>query len=154
MKYKTNWLPEGYAVLTPYLIVDGAAKALEFYKKGLGAEVTLKIDGPNGTIGHAEIKIGGANVMVADQCPEMKHLAPKPGAGVPVSLLLYVPDADKAGAKFTEAGGKVMRPVADQFYGDRSGTYQDPFGHIWTLATHIEDVSPDEMAKRAREMAK
>jgi PhnB protein len=144
-------IPEGYHTLTPYLIVKGAAAALEFYAKALGAQELFRMADPSGKVGHAEMKIGDSPFMLADEFPEMGAVAPPAGGGHSVSFLVYVPDVDAAFARALAAGAKAVRPVQDQFYGDRSGTLEDPFGHQWTLATHVEDVSPEEMERRARE---
>lgn len=142
-------IPEGYHTLTPYLIVKGAAAALEFYAKALGARELVRMADPSGKVGHAEMKIGDSPFMLADEFPEMGAVAPPAGGGHSVSFLVYVPDVDAAFARALAAGAKAVRPVQDQFYGDRSGTLEDPFGHQWTLATHVEDVSPEEMERRA-----
>jgi PhnB protein len=144
-------IPDGYHTLTPYLIVKGAAAALEFYAKALGAQELVRMADPSGRVGHAEMKIGDSPFMLADEFPEMGAVAPPAGGGHSVSFLVYVPDVDAAFARALAAGAKAVRPVQDQFYGDRSGTLEDPFGHQWTLATHVEDVSPEEMERRARE---
>ena len=141
-------IPEGYSTVTPYLIVHDAAGALEFYKKALGATELMRFGGPGGKIGHAEIQIGTSRVMLADEHPEMGALSPRTIGGSAGGLALYVEDVDARFQQAVAAGGKVLRPVADQFYGDRSGTIEDPFGHKWTLATHKEDVSPEEMHRR------
>jgi PhnB protein len=141
-------IPEGYYTVTPYLIVNGAAKAIDFYKKAFGAKELFRMGGPDGKIGHAEIKIGNSPIMLADEHPEMGYRGPLTLGGTPVSILLYVDDVDKMAAQAIAAGAKVQRPVKDQFYGDRSGTFADPFGHVWTIATHKEDVSSEEMKKR------
>lgn len=144
-------VPEGYHSLTPYLIVDGAAKAIEFYVKALGAVEVMRMPAPNGRIGHAEIRIGDSHLMLADEHPEMGALGPRPGAPSPVSLLLYVADCDAVIARAAAAGAKVTRPPADQFYGDRSGGFTDPFGHSWYVSTHIKDVSNEEMRRAVDE---
>lgn len=145
-------IPEGYHSVTPYLSVNGAAKALDFYKKALGAKELCRMDMPGGKIGHAEIQIGDSRIMLADEFPEMNFRSPKSLGGSPVNLHLYVEDVDSFSAKAVEAGLKVLRPVANQFYGDRSGQFEDPFGHTWSISTHKEDLSPEEMAKRMAEM--
>jgi PhnB protein len=144
-------IPEGYHTLTPYLIVKGAGAALEFYSKAFGAQELSRMADPSGKVGHAEMKIGDSPFMLADEFPEMGAVAPRTNDGHSVSFLVYVPDVDAAFARAVAAGAKAVRPVQDQFYGDRSGTLEDPFGHQWTLATHVEDVSPEEMERRARE---
>jgi PhnB protein len=142
-------IPEGYHSVTPYLIVKGAAEALEFYKKALGAKEVVCMKGPGGKVMHAEIKIGDSFVMLADEFPEMGHVGPQTLGGTSVGLAVYVENVDAQFDKAIAAGGKVKRPVQDQFYGDRAGTLTDPYGHVWTLATHKEDVSPEEMKKRS-----
>ena len=142
-------IPEGYEGATPYLIVNGASAALDFYKKGFGAAEIMRIPAPEGRIGHAEIKIGKAVVMLADECPGMDYKSPRSLGGSPVSMMVYVPDVDAFVKHAVDAGAKLTRPVEDKFYGDRSGSLEDPFGHHWHFATHIEDVPPAEMAKRA-----
>ena len=144
-------IPEGYHSITPYLIIRGAAKALDFYKQAFGAIELFRMDSPDGRIGHAEIKIGDSPIMLADEHPEMGARSPESWGGSPVSLMLYVEDVDRVFAQAVEAGATVERPLADQFYGDRTGGLKDPFGHNWYVATHIEDVSPEEMARRAEE---
>ncbi|MBI4229521.1 MAG: VOC family protein [Planctomycetes bacterium] len=141
-------IPEGYHTATPYLIVKGAAEAIEFYKKAFGARELMRFAQPGGKVGHAEIKIGNSPIMLADEYPDMGYRGPKSLGGTAVSILLYVEDVDRLFAQAIAAGGKVDRPVKDQFYGDRSGTLKDPFGHVWTIATHKEDVSPEEMHRR------
>jgi len=145
-------IPSGYAGVTPYLIIRGAARALEFYKKAFGATELMRFPGPGGTIGHAEIKIGEGVVMLADESPEMGHKSPQTLGGTATTLLFYVADVDAQFAKAVGAGATVKQALKDQFYGDRSGTITDPFGHIWTIATHKEDVSPEEMQRRMTQM--
>jgi PhnB protein len=147
-------IPEGYHTATPYLIVKGAAEAIEFYKKAFGARELIRFADPSGKVGHAEIKIGNSPIMLADEHPEVGALSPKSLGGTAVSILLYVEDVDRLFAQAIAAGGKVDRPVRDQFYGDRSGTLKDPFGHVWTIATHKEDVSLEEMRRRMAASAK
>ena len=142
-------IPEGYHTVTPYLVVRDAASALEFYKKAFAATELLRFDGAGGKVMHAEIKIGDSPLMLADECPEMGARGPQSLGGAAVSMLIYVKDVDARFNQAVAAGGKALRPVQDQFYGDRSGTLVDPFGHVWTIATHKEDVSPEEMHKRA-----
>ena len=145
-------IPEGYHSVIPYLVIKGAASAIEFYKKAFNAVEVMRMPAPDGTIGHAEIKIGDSHVMLADEHPGMGQLSPKTIGGTPVSLMIYVPDVD---ARFNAAiagGAKQLRPLEDQFYGDRSGMVTDPFGHNWMIATHIEDVTPEEMQKRMAAM--
>jgi PhnB protein len=142
-------VPDGYHTATPYLIVKGAAKALDFYTRVFGATVVMRIDGPDGAVGHAEIQIGDSRIMLADEFPGMGSRSPQSLGGSPVGICLYLPDVDARVAKALAAGATVVRPVQDQFYGDRSGTITDPFGHLWTIATHVEDVAPEEIARRA-----
>jgi PhnB protein len=146
--------PDMYHTVTPYLIVNGAARAIEFYQKTLGAVEITRFPAPDGKIGHAELKIGDSVIMLADEYPEMGARSPQTIGGSPVQLLVYVDDVDARFRGALAAGAKETRAVQDQFYGDRSGTLQDPFGHIWTLSTHKEDVSPEEMRRRAEEMTK
>ena len=149
MTGKVKPIPEGYHTVTPYLIVKDGARAIEFYKKAFGATELLRMADPGGKIGHAEIKIGDSPIMLADEVPEMGYRSPQAYGGSPVSILLYVEDVDALTSQAIAAGAKVERPVKDQFYGDRSGGVTDPFGHVWYIATHKEDVSPEEMRKRA-----
>jgi PhnB protein len=149
MSDKVKPIPEGYNGVTPYLIVDGAAQAIEFYKRAFGAVETFRMEGPEGKIGHAELKVGDSHVMLADENPAMGARGPKTVGGSPISLVLYVEDVDAVVARAVEAGAKLTREVADQFYGDRTGGVEDPFGHAWYVATHVEDVSSEEMKKRA-----
>jgi PhnB protein len=145
-------IPEGYHSLTPYLIIDGAADALEYYKKAFGAIELFRM--PNGDkIGHAEMKIGDSPFMLSDEHPEMGYKGPKSIGGSPVGLMIYVDDCDAVFKQAIDAGGSEKKALQDQFYGDRSGTLEDPFGHIWTVATHKEDVSPEEIDKRLAAMA-
>jgi PhnB protein len=146
-------IPTAYAGVTPYLIVRDAARAIEFYTKAFAATELMRFPGPDGKIGHAEIKIGAGIVMLADESPAAGHKSPQSLGGTAVSLLFYVPDVDARFAKAVAAGGMVMNPLKDQFYGDRSGTITDPFGHIWTIATHTEDVSEAQMQLRLAAMA-
>jgi len=146
---KTEYIPDGYHTATPYLIVTGAVRALEFYKQAFGAAEVLRMDGPDGKVMHAEIKIGDSHIMLADEFPDMDARSPQTIGGTPVSLMLYLEDADAVTARAVSAGAKLLRPVQDQFYGDRCGTIADPFGHKWTIATHKEDLSPEEVRKRA-----
>jgi PhnB protein len=145
-------IPQGYNSITPYLIIKGAAQAIEYYKKVFGATETVRMNGPDGKVGHAELKIGDSHIMLADENPSMGqgHVSAAGIGGSPVSLYLYIPDVDKVVERAVAAGAKILKPVQDQFYGDRSGFIQDPFGHLWGVATHIEDVAPKEMAERAK----
>ncbi len=140
--------PPGYHTVTPYLIVKGAAQALDFYQTAFGATLLMRMDGPEGRVMHAEIKIGDSPIMLADEAPDLGLRSPLSLGGASASLLVYVDDVDVRFATAVAAGATVQRPVKDQFYGDRSGTLTDPFGQMWTLATHIEDVSPEEMTRR------
>lgn len=149
MSKKVKAVPEGYQTVTPYLIVDGGAKALDFYTAAFGATELMRIAMPNGKLGHAEFRVGDSVIMLADEHPEMGHRGPRSLGGTSVSILLYVEDVDAMAEKVITAGGRVLRPVQNQFYGDRTGTFEDPFGHVWTIATHIEDLSPEEIHKRA-----
>jgi PhnB protein len=144
-------IPDGYHAVTPYLIIQGAAKAIEFYKQALGATELFRMEapGPGGLIGHAEIKIGDSPIMLADEYPDMGYRGPKHYGGTPVSILIYVPNADAVYQQALAAGATVLKPIQDQFYGDRSGTVIDPFGHVWTIATHTEDLTPEEVGRRA-----
>jgi PhnB protein len=147
-------IPDGYHTATPYLIVDGAAQAIEFYKQAFGATVSLRLDMPDGRVGHAEVKIGDSIIMLADEFPEIGAKSPKSIGGSATSILLYVEDVDARFNQAIVAGATAERPVKDQFYGDRSGTLEDPFGHKWSVATHTEDVSSDEMQRRLASMTK
>jgi PhnB protein len=149
MPEKVKHIPDGYHSVTPYLIVSDGTRALEFYKQAFGATEVFRMEGPDGKIGHAEIKIGDSHVMLADEHPEMGARSPQTIGGSPVSLTLYVEDVDATVNQAVEAGAKLIRPVADQFYGDRTGGVTDPFGHVWFVATHIEDVPFEELKKRA-----
>lgn len=143
-------IPDGYHSLTPYLIIKGAADAMEYYKKAFGAVELFRMAGPDGKIGHAEMKIGDSPFMVADEHPEMGFVSPTTLGSSPVGLMIYVDDVDKIYPQAIAAGGKEMKALQDQFYGDRSGTLIDPFGHCWTVATHKEDVAPEELDRRAK----
>jgi len=142
-------VPDGYRTATPYLIVKGAAEAIEFYKRAFGATEMLRMADPQGRVGHAEIKIGDSVIMLADEHPAMGYRGPRSLGGSSVSILLYLEDVDGVFERAVKAGARAQRPVANQFYGDRSGTLEDPFGHVWTVATHVEDVPPEEMKRRA-----
>jgi PhnB protein len=150
---KVSYIPKDYNSVTPYLIVKDAARAIEYYKKVFGATETVRMNGPEGKIGHAELKIGNSHIMLADENPSMGpgHTSAATVGGSPVSLYVYLPDVDKAVERATAAGGKILKPVEDQFYGDRSGFIQDPFGHLWGIATHVEDVSAEEMKGGGRD---
>jgi len=142
-------IPEGYHSVTPYLILDDAARALEFYKKAFGAVELMRMPAPGGRIGHAEMRIGDSTVMLADENPQMNAKSARAYGGSPMFLMIYLPDVDATVAQAVAAGGKLERPVANQFYGDRTGAIEDPFGYHWYLATHVEDVPPDELERRA-----
>lgn len=146
---KVKPIPDGYHTVTPYLIVKGAAEAIDFYKKALGATELFRMPGPDGKIMHAEIKIGDSPVMLADECAEMNAKSPATIGGSPITIMLYVENVDKLVDQAVAAGATLSRPVADQFYGDRTGGIEDPFGHKWYIATHIEDVPMEELGKRA-----
>lgn len=154
MSSNVQAVPDGYHTATPYLIIQGAAAALEFYKKAFNASETVRMAQPDGQIGHAEMRIGDSCIMLADELPAMGYRSPKALGGSPVILLLYVEDVDAVVARAVAAGAKLTQPVQDKFYGDRSGTIEDPFGHVWTIATHTEDVSPEEMKRRMAAMQK
>ncbi len=146
-------VPEGYHNVTPYLFVRAAANAIDFYKNAFGATETVRMPGPDGRIMHAEIRIGDSIVMLADENPSMGIMSPQTVGGCPVSLHVYVENVDAIVEKAVASGAKLLRPVKDQFYGDRSGTLLDPFGHMWSVGTHIEDVSHEEMRKRMKAMS-
>lgn len=144
-------VPKGYPRVTPYLIVDGATDAIEFYGSVLGASERLRMDAPDGRIGHAELAIGDSMIMLADEAPAMGARGPRSIGGTPVTLHVYVEDVDGVFDRAVQAGAKSLRPVEDRFYGDRSGQFEDPFGHRWDVSTHVEDVPPEEMSRRAAE---
>jgi PhnB protein len=145
-------IPDGYHSVTPYLIVKGASRAIDFYKQAFGATELMRMEGPDGTVGHAEIKVGNSPVMLADEHPEMGFRSPQTLGGAGVSLMVYVENVDEVFPRAIAAGARELRPVKDQFYGDRSGTLEDPFGHVWTVSTHKEDLSADEMTQRSKEL--
>ena len=147
-------IPEGYEGATPYLIVNGASKALDFYKQAFGATERMRMPAPGGKVGHAEIAIGKALIMLADEFPDMNCKGPQSFGGSPVSIMIYVEDVDRFVQRAVEAGAKLVWPVENKFYGDRGASLEDPFGHQWHFATHVEDVPPDEMEKRAKAFAK
>ena len=149
MTSKVKPIPEGYHSVTPYLCVKDAASALEFYKKALGATELMRMPHPGGKIGHAEIKIGDSMIMLADEFPEMGFRSPQTLGGSPVAIHLYVEDVDAVVGQAVANGAKLVKEVKDQFYGDRSGAVEDPFGHVWYISTHVEDVLPEEIEKRA-----
>jgi len=140
--------PPGYHSVTPYLSLRDAKAALEFYARAFGAELVLKLDMPDGSIAHAELRIGDSIVMMSEENPEWGNRSPQSLGGSPVSLMIYVPDVDDAFRRAIEAGATQVRAVEDQFYGDRTGTLKDPYGYQWTLATHVEDVSTEEAQRR------
>lgn len=142
-------IPEGYHTATPYLVVKGAGKAIDFYKKAFGATEVMRFPMPDGSIGHAEIKIGSSHIMMADEYPDMGYVSPQTLGGTSCSILLYVEDVDAVFNRAMDAGGKSIEAVQDKFYGDRIGTLIDPFGHRWSIATHKEDMSVEEMQRRA-----
>ncbi|MEV6326026.1 VOC family protein [Nocardia sp. NPDC051787] len=144
-------IPEGYPVVSPGLAIDGAAAAVEFYKNVLGATERMRMPGPGGKIAHCELMFGNSVVMLGDPAPDMDFLDPKTVGGTPVNLYVYVEDADAAFAAALNAGAKELTPMTTQFYGDRSGSFEDPWGHRWTVATHVEDVPPEEMDRRMAE---
>jgi PhnB protein len=150
MATKVKAIPDGYHSVTPYVSIKGAAAALEFYKRAFGAELLYKLDMPDGKIGHAEIQIGDSRIMLADEndMPDGITKSPATLGGTSFGILLYGENVDARFKRAVDGGAKVVRPVADQFYGDRSGTVQDPFGHLWTFSTHVEDVTPDQMRER------
>ncbi len=153
MTEPVNPLPRDYPRVCAYLHIDGAADAIEYYRELFGATERLRLDGPDGKVGHAELTIGDSVVMVADEFPDMGIKGPKTLGGTPVALSIYVEDADATVERAAASGSRIVRPVEDRFYGDRSGQIEDPFGHSWSIQTHIEDVAPDEMARRAAEQA-
>ena len=146
-------IPDNYPQVMPYLIVDGAKEAIEFYKGVLGATERMRLEGPDGGIGHAELEIGESVIMLADENPGMNIEGPRSVGGTPVTIHVYIEDADAAFERAVQAGAKSLRAVEDQFYGDRSGQFEDPYGHRWNVATHVEDISEEEMSRRAAEMA-
>jgi PhnB protein len=146
----TKPIPEGYNSVTPYLAVEDAAKAIEYYTKAFGAKETVRMEGPGGSIAHAELDIGDSKVMLSDPFPQFATQPPKELGGTSVSVMLYVEDVDSFVEQAVEAGATVTTEIADQFWGDRFGTITDPFGHVWSIATHVEDVPPEEMAERAK----
>ena len=156
MASKVKPIPDGYHSLTTYLSIKGAADAIAFYKKAFDAKEIYRLPMPDGRIGHAELQIGDSRLMLADEMPEMADAvakSPRTLGGVASGLNIYVEDVDARFQRAVEAGATVKRPLTNQFYGDRSGTVEDPFGHIWTIATHIEDVSPEEINKRMAAMS-
>jgi PhnB protein len=149
---KVKPIPDGYPQVTPYLSIDGAAAAIEFYGEVLGTKERMRMPGPDGKIGHCELELGDSIIMLADEFPDMGVRSPKSVGGTPVTISVYVDDVDQVFERAVKAGANALRPVENQFYGDRAGQFEDPFGHRWSVATHVEDVPPDEMAKRAAAM--
>src|SRR5271166_341764 len=151
---KVSYIPKDYNSVTPYLVIKGAAQAIEYYKKVFGATETVRMNGPDGKIGHAELKIGNSHIMLAEENPGMGegHASAATVGGSPVSLYVYLPDVDTVVKRATDEGAKLLKPVQDQFYGDRNGFLRDPFGHLWGIATHVEDVSPEDMKERMKKM--
>lgn len=145
-------IPEGYPQVVPYLCVDGADGAIEFYTRVFGAAERMRMPAPGGKIGHAELQLGDSVIMLADEFPEMGVRAPRTIGGTPVTLTVYVEDVDAVFDRAVAAGATPVRPVENQFYGDRMGQFEDPYGHRWTVGTHVEDVSPEEMQRRAAAM--
>lgn len=148
MATATKPIPDGYHSATPYLIVKGAVEAIEFYNRAFGATELLRMADPKGGIAHAEIRIGDSVIMLADENPNMGYRGPRSLGGSTVSIMLYVADVDGTFERAVKAGARAQRPVANQFYGDRSGMIEDPFGHFWTIATHVEDIAPEELQRR------
>jgi PhnB protein len=149
MAAKVKPVPDGYHTITPYLSIKGAATAIEFYKKAFDAKEVMRIAQPDGRVGHAELQLGDSRVMLADEFPDMDFRGPQALGGSPVHLHMYVDDVDAVVARAVGAGAKIVRPVQDQFYGDRLGTVSDPFGHVWHVSTHKEDLTPEEIGRRA-----
>jgi PhnB protein len=154
MASKVKPIPEGYHNVTPYLVIKGAAAAIDFYKQVFGAVEVMRMPQPDGRVGHAELKFGDSHVMLADEFPELDVVGPRTLGNSPVGLLLYVDNVDKTVERALALGAKLKKPIQDQPYGDRNGTIEDPFGHKWTVAVHLEDVSPEEMERRMAAQAK
>ena len=150
MTTKIKPIPDGYHTATPYLVITDAGKAIEFYKVAFGATESMRLATPDGKVMHAEIKIGDSPIMLCDECPDWNAFSPQTIGGTAVSIMLYVEDVDSVVNRAVAAGAKLLMPVEDQFWGDRMGTVSDPFGHKWTVATHTEDVSPEEISTRAK----
>ena len=151
MPQSASPIPPGYHTVTPYLAIREAAKAIEFYKHAFDATEVMRVPGPNGSIGHAEIQVGDSRIMLADEHPNMGFVGPQTLGGSSITIHLYVEDVDNVFGKGIQAGAKTLRPVQDQFHGDRSGSFEDPFGHVWYIATHKEDLSAEELERRAAE---
>jgi PhnB protein len=149
---KVKPIPDGYPQVTPYLCVDGADRAIEFYSRVFGATERMRIPAPDDKVGHAELQVGNGIIMLSDEFPEMGARSPKTVGGTPVTISVYVDDVDRVFDQAVQSGATALRTVENQFYGDRAGQFEDPFGHRWSVATHVEDVSPEEMAKRSAEM--
>ncbi|MFL5494982.1 MAG: VOC family protein [Gemmatimonadales bacterium] len=149
MATKAQAIPKGYHTVTPSIVVDGAAKAIDFYKKALGAEEIMRFPGPDGKIMHAEIRIGDSVIMLVDEMPDQGGRGPKLIGGTPVSFFIYGENVDAAWKRAVDAGAKPIMPLDDQFWGDRTGMLEDPFGHHWWLAQHIQDLTPEELQKRS-----
>ena len=147
---KVSYIPEGYNSVTPYLIIKGASQAIEYYKTVFGATEVFRMAQPDGTVGHAELQIGSSRIMLAEENPKMGYIGATNSGTSPVSLYVYIPDVDRVVERAVAAGAKLLKPVQDQFYGDRSGFLQDPYGHFWGIATHVEDVAPQELEERAK----
>lgn len=150
----TKAIPDGYHSATPYLMVKGAANAIDYYKRAFGATELFRMADDKGTVGHAEIKIGDSVIMLADETPGAVCHTPRSLGGSSVGMMIYVDDVDTVFKRAVETGGKSLRPLTNQFYGDRSGTLEDPYGHVWTVATHVEDVPPEELKRRAEQAMK
>ncbi len=149
---KTHYIPTGYHAVIPYLITRNAAKAIDWYKTVLGASEIMRFPMPDGRLGHAELKLGDSHIMLADEFPERQAVSPETVGGTASAIMLYMPDVDTVFKKAVAMGAKVKEDVQDKFYGDRSATFYDPFGHQWTVATHIEDVTPEEMQRRMAQL--
>lgn len=145
-------IPEGYPQVMPYLSIQGASEAIDFYSKVFGFTEIVRMGGPDGKVGHAELKLGESVIMLSDEMPDMGNKSPKTIGGSPVTIALYIEDVDSVYKRAIDAGAKEVSPLENQFYGDRSGQFEDPFGHRWNVSSHIEDVSPEEMEKRMNEM--
>ncbi len=152
MPKAVSHIPTGYHAVIPYLSVTGASAAIDFYKRAFGADEVMRMPMPDGRVAHAELKIGDAHVMLADEFPEMNFRSPRSVGGTPVNIMIYVENVDQTTKRAVDGGAKLLKPVQDQFYGDRSGTIEDPFGHMWTVATHVEDLTPEEIERRQSEM--
>jgi PhnB protein len=150
---KVSYMPQGYNTVSPCLIVNDAARAIDFYKAAFGAREIVRMAGPNNTIAHAELEIGNSRIMLGNEMPNMGYRSATSIGASPVTLYVYLPDCDSVVKKAVSAGAELTRPVENQFYGDRNGTIHDPFGHVWTIATHVEDVSPKDMEERMKKMA-